>query len=278
MVEVFKDRELALPPLTTTLARRMMERTKIYEALKGIRGRDPVDMEALERLMVRFSFLVVEQRWIKEIDINPLLASSEQIIALDARVVLHDLDTSEKALPKLAIRPYPLQYIKPWHLKDGTFINIRPIRPEDEPLMVSFHEGLSEQSVYMRYFHALQLSQRVAHERLTRICFIDYDREMVLVSVRRKPAREIIAVARLSKIYGTDEAEFAILIKDEYQGQGLGTELLTRIISVARDEGDIGCVMAYMLPENSGMRRIVDKLGFELKFEDQMVRAQIGIK
>ncbi len=278
MVEVFKDRELGLPPLTSTLARRMMERTKIYEALKGIRGRDPVDIEALERLMVRFSFLVVEQQWIKEIDINPLLASAEQIIALDARVVLHDQDTTEMALPKLAIRPYPLQYIEPWNLKDGTFVNIRPIRPEDEPLMVEFHEGLSEQSVYMRYFHALQLSQRVAHDRLTRICFIDYDREMVLAAVQRQPVREIIAVARLSKIYGTDEAEFAILIKDEYQGHGLGTELLQRLIGVAQDEGDIGCVMAYMLPENTGMRRIVDKLGFDLSFEDQMVRAEIRIK
>ena len=182
------------------------------------------------------------------------------------------------ALPKLAIRPYPLQYIEPWNLKDGTFVNIRPIRPEDEPLMVEFHEGLSEQSVYMRYFHALQLSQRVAHDRLTRICFIDYDREMVLAAVQRQPVREIIAVARLSKIYGTDEAEFAILIKDEYQGHGLGTELLQRLIGVAQDEGDIGCVMAYMLPENTGMRRIVDKLGFDLSFEDQMVRAEIRIK
>ena len=274
MVEVFKDRELGLPPLNTTLARRMMERTKVYKALKGIRGRDPVDMDSLERLMVRFSFLVVEQRWIKEIDINPLLASAEQLLALDARVVLHDPDTVESDLPKLAIRPYPMRYVQPWSLKDDTFVNIRPIRPEDEPLMTIFHGGLSEHSVYMRYFHALNLSQRVEHERLTRICFIDYDREMVLVAMRRQPERKIIGVGRLSKIYGSDEAEFAILIEDEYQRQGLGTELLSRLLQVAQDERDIGRVIAYMLPENLGMRRISEKLGFQLKFEDRMVRVE----
>ncbi|MGD2049038.1 MAG: bifunctional acetate--CoA ligase family protein/GNAT family N-acetyltransferase [Chloroflexota bacterium] len=278
MVEVYKDRELGLPPLNSTLARRMMERTKVYEALQGIRGRDPVDMDALERLMVRFSFLVAEQRWIKEIDINPLLASSEQILALDARVLLHDPDTQESDLPRLAIRPYPLQYIEAWNLKDGTFVNIRPIRPEDEPLIAKFHEGLSEHSVYMRYFHALKLSQRVAHERLTRICHIDYDREMVLVAVKREPEREIVGVGRLSKLYGSDDAEFAILIKDDYQGLGLGTELLRRLLEVAEDERDIGCVMAYMLPENMGMRRVAEKLGFGLKFEDQMVRAEKVIR
>lgn len=277
LVEVFKDRELGLPALNTTLARRMMERTKIYQALKGVRGRDPVDLEALEQLLVRFSFLVVEQRWIKEIDINPLLASSERLIALDARVVLHDPDVSESELPRLAIRPYPSKYVELWHLEDGTEVNIRPIRPEDEPLMVKFHEGLSEQSVYMRYFHMLNLDKRVAHERLTRICFIDYDREMVLVAVRRLPEREIAGVGRLSKVYGSDEAEFAILIQDAYQGQGLGTELLRRLLEVARDEADIGRVVAYMLPQNQGMKQVASRLGFDLKFEEGMVKAELEV-
>jgi acetyltransferase len=277
LVEVYKDRALALPPLNTTLARRMMERTKIFEALEGIRGRDPVDLDALERLMVRFSFLVVEQRWIKEIDINPLLASAEQLMALDARVVLHDADTAESTLPRMAIRPYPIRYIQPWTSKSGIELNIRPIRPEDEPLMIDFHEGLSEQSVYLRYFHALNLDQRVAHERLTRICFIDYDREMVLVAVQREPERRIVGVGRLSKIYGSDAAEFAILISDDFQGQGLGTELLKRLVKIGREEGDIGRITAYMLNENIGMRRVSEKLGFSLKFEDQMLKATLDL-
>jgi acetyltransferase len=277
MVEVYKDRALALPPLNTTLARRMMERTKVYEALKGIRGRVPVDLETLEKLLVRFSFLVVEQRWIKEIDINPLLASSDRLIALDARVVLHGPEVGLGDLPKLAIRPYPRKYVALWQMEKDTEVNIRPIRPEDEPLIVRFHEMLSEHSVYMRYFHALRLDQRVAHERLTRICFIDYDREMVLVAVKRKPERRVVGVGRLSKVYGAPEAEFAVLIADEYQGRGLGTELLQRLIQVARDEADIERMVAYMLPENVGMARLADKLGFSTKLEDRVLRAQLDV-
>jgi acetyltransferase len=156
-------------------------------------------------------------------------------------------------------------------------LNIRPIRPEDEPLMIGFHEGLSEQSVYLRYFHALNLDQRVAHERLTRICFIDYDREMVLVAVQREPERRIVGVGRLSKVYGSDAAEFAILVSDDFQGQGLGTELLRRVVEIGKDEGDIGRITAYMLGENIGMRKVSEKLGFSLKYEDQMVKAVLEI-
>ena len=114
LVEVFRDRALGLPPLNTTLARRMIERTRIATALRGVRGRAPVDMDALEQLLVRFSLLVVEQRAIEEIDINPLLASAERLLALDARVVLHDPALTEQDLPRLAIRPYPRQYVAPW--------------------------------------------------------------------------------------------------------------------------------------------------------------------
>src|SRR3974377_2369239 len=147
LVEVFKDRALALPPLNATLARRLMEKTKIYKALKGIRGRKPVDLAALEQILVRFSRLVAEQRWIKEIDINPLLASPERLIALDARVVLHDPALPEEELPRLPIRPYPRQYVDRFTAGDGTEYILRPIRPEDEPLMVRFHTTLSARTV-----------------------------------------------------------------------------------------------------------------------------------
>ncbi|HUJ10090.1 MAG TPA: acetate--CoA ligase family protein, partial [Verrucomicrobiae bacterium] len=237
LVEVFKDRALALPPLNTTLATRLMERTHIFKALKGVRGQPPVDLAALEQLLVRFSQLVVEQRWIKEIDINPLLASHERLVALDARVVLHEPGTKEEALPKLAIRPYPTQYIWPAKMKDGTPVTIRPIRPEDEPLMVNFHQSLSEESVYFRYFHMIALGQRVAHERLTRICFNDYDREIALVAEYKDPktgARKILGVGRLSKEPGTDTSQFAILVVDQWQRHGLGTELLQRLVQIGR--------------------------------------------
>lgn len=279
LVEVFKDRALGLPPLNTTLARRMMNRTKIYEALHGIRGRDPVDLDALEKLMVRFSWLVADQPWIKEIDINPLLVSSEHLVALDARVLVYESDVEEEERPTMAVRPYPTQYVSEWTTEAGTEARIRPIRPEDEPMMVKFHESLSEQSVYMRYFRALNLDQRTAHERLTRICFIDYDREMALVVTRTNPdtgEREIMGVGRLSRLNNPEEAEFALLVSDRFQGQGLGTELLRRLLEVARQEG-INVVMAYMLPDNRGMRRIADNLGFSFSREDDLLKAMITL-
>jgi acetyltransferase len=280
-VEVFKDHALGLPPLNTTLARRMMEQTRIFTALKGARARKPVDLGALEELMVRFSQLVVEQRWIREIDINPLLGSAEGLMALDARVVLHPAHLKEEDLPKLAIRPYPTQYIKPWTLKNGTSVMIRPIRPEDEPLMVKFHETLSEQSVYFRYFQALHLSRRVTHERLTRICFNDYDREIALVVDRKDPqtgTSQVLGVGRLTKLHDVNQAEFAILISDLQQGQGLGTELLAQLLEIGREE-KLSRIVGEILPENQPMQNVCKKLGFHLQysFEDRVVRAEIAL-
>ncbi|BAC89016.1 bifunctional acetate--CoA ligase family protein/GNAT family N-acetyltransferase [Gloeobacter violaceus] len=271
LVEVFKDRALGLPPLNTTLARRMMEQTRIYGALLGVRGRGPVDLAALERLLVRFSQLVTEQPRIREIDINPLLArpgdsDAPTLIALDARVVLHPETIPDGDLPRPAIRPYPLQYRTPWTLRDGTEVLIEPIRPEDEPLAVHFHESLSTESVYQRYFQILKLSRRVAHERLARLCFIDYDREMALVAKIHDPKSgraQIVAVGRLSKIPGTTRAEFSMMVSDRLHGQGLGTEMLKRLIAVARDE-NLGAIRAEILTTNLVMQRICTRLGFEL--------------
>ncbi|WP_367161500.1 bifunctional acetate--CoA ligase family protein/GNAT family N-acetyltransferase [Fischerella sp.] len=311
LVEVFRDRAIALPPLNTTLARRMMEQTQIYKALQGVRGRPPVDLASLEQLLVRFSQLVIEQRWIKEIDINPLLVryadtgkqedterrghgdtgnfsaqspritedASSSLLALDARIVLHPPDLTQEQLPKLAIRPYPTQYVTPWTLKDGTTITIRPIRPEDEPLAVQFHKTLSEQSVYFRYFHLVKLSQRIAHERLMRLCFIDYDREMALVADYKNPEtgnHEILAVGRLSKLHGVDEAEFALLVSDPFQRLGLGTELLRRLVQIGRNE-QIKRITADILPENAGMQRVCEKVGFRLHRAADLVKAEIDL-
>jgi acetyltransferase len=281
LVEVFKDRALALPPLNSTLARRMMEQTKIYKALKGVRGRRPVDLAALETLMVRFSALVAEQRWIKEIDINPLLASPDGLIALDARVVVHGPEVQAADIPKTAIRAYPSRYVSRWTMKDGTSVTIRPIRPEDEPAMVKYHETLSERSVYLRYFHLMNLEQRVTHERLTRICFIDYDREMALVAERRNPETgepEILAVGRMTKVVGTNEGEVAVLVSDQWQGRGLGKELLSRLLVVGADE-KLSKLTADILPDNRDVMRICEKLGFSLKhsLEDEVVRAEFKL-
>lgn len=266
LVEVFKDKALGLPPLNTTLARRMMETTKIYSALKGVRGRKPVDLAALERLMVGFSQLVAEQGWIKEIDINPLFASGDDLVALDARVILHEPKTTEDQLPKLAIRPYPTQYVENWKLKGGATVTIRPIRPEDEPAMVGFHESLSERSVYLRYFSPLKLQQRVAHTRLLRICFNDYDREIALVAERSlgKGRFEVLGVGRMSRVHGTGTAEFAVVVSDKWQNKGLGTELTKRLVAIAKTE-KLERLVAYTLAENHEMQHMSKKLGFEIK-------------
>ena len=267
LVEVVKDRALGLPPLNATLARRMMEQTKIYTALKGVRGRPPINLVALEELLVRFSQLVVEQKWIAEIDINPLLASADRLLALDARVVLHSPDLPENKLPKPAIRPYPNQYVTPWKLKDGRQVTIRPIRPEDEPLLVKFHKTLSPESVYFRYFNQLKIDERIAHERLTRICFNDYDREIALVAELKDAntgERSILGVGRLSKARNINEAEFALLISDSCQRQGLGSEFLKRLVQIGRDE-ELVRLTAVILADNHAMLHVSRKAGFKLE-------------
>jgi acetyltransferase len=272
LVEVYKDRAIGLPPLNTTLARRVIERTTIVTALKGVRGRNPVDLAALERLLVTFSYLVLEQKWIKEIDINPLLASPERLLALDARVILHGPEVTHP--PEPAIRPYPSQYATPWTMQGGTEVLIRPIRPEDEPRMVRFHESLSERSVYLRYFHLLNLSERVSHDRLRRICFIDYKREIALVA---EHGGEILAVGRMIKAHDVNEAELAVLITDEYQGRGLGTELWRRLIAIARDE-NLSRVTAATLQENRKMLEICAMLGFQpQQAEDGIVQLVLDL-
>ena len=263
LAEVLDDRCLGLPPLNTTLAWRMMERTKIHRILSGARGRPAVDLPALEKLLVRFSRLVVEQPAIREIDLNPLRASADQLVVLDARIILHGKEVPDEKLPAPAIRPYPVQYIGTAELRTGELLNVRPIRPEDEPKMIHFHETLSEQSVFYRYAGFVKLDTRVSHERLSRLCFIDYDREMALVAER---GSEIVAVARLVRLRGTKDAEFALVISDGVQRQGLGHALLKRLFDVGRDWG-LSRIVAEIVPDNYAMRRVCEHLGF--KFHDK---------
>jgi acetyltransferase len=238
-------------------------------------------MAALEQLLVRFSQLVVEQPWIKEIDINPLLVSHEQLLALDARVLLFPPDTKPENLPRAAIRPYPVQYVAEWESKDGTEVLFRPIQPEDELMLRKFHETLSERTVHMRYLKAMQLSQRIAHERLARLCYIDYDREIALVAVRRNPynnAPELMAVGRLTKRAGTNAAEYAVIVSDRFQHQGLGSEMLRRLIAIAKDE-NVGTVFGTVLEDNAEMLSLVKKLGFKVlpTENDHLLRAEIKL-
>jgi acetyltransferase len=266
LVEVYRDRALGLPPLNTTLARRLMERTKVFAALKGVRGRKAVDEKALEALLVRFSELVADQPRIREVDINPLLASSEALLALDARIVLFGREIREEELPHPAIRPYPIEYVSQCHIKDGSTVTIRPIRAEDESRMVEFHKGLSDATVYQRYFQSQGLESRVAHERLLRKCFLDYDREMALVAERLNKdtsTNEILAVGRLVRQRDKGEAELGLVVADRCQGTGIGTELMRRLVGIAEGEG-IRCIKADILSENKAMLALAKHFHFDL--------------
>jgi acetyltransferase len=266
LVEVLRDKAIGLPPLTTALARHLIDETRISRALRGVRGRPPADLDRLAALLVRFGDLAADQRRILEIDINPLLVTPAGAIALDARVVLHNPDIGDAELPRPAIRPYPAEYVWREASDDGVAFTIRPIRPDDEPLLIAFHRTLSEESVRLRYLHAFKLDARTAHERLIRACFVDYDREMALVAevVTAGGGREIAAVGRLSRDRdGRNGAEFALLVADPWQRRGLGRCLLRRLVEIARRER-MTRVYADVLHANVGMQRLCDHLGFTL--------------
>ena len=166
-------------------------------------------------------------------------------------------------------------------MENGTAVVIRPIRPDDEALLVRFHETLSERSVYFRYFHLINLERRVAHERLTHICFIDYDREMALVAERKNPetgVQEIIGVARLTSLQEGESAEFAVLVSDRVQRLGLGTEMLRRLVEIGRLE-NVGEIRGYIVPENIAMQTVAKKLGFQLRYsqEERLMIAELSL-
>jgi acetyltransferase len=200
------------------------------------------------------------------LDINPLMASPEKLIALDARVVLYDKDTKEEQLPKLAIRPYPMKYVGTWNAKDKTKVTIRPILPEDEGLLVKFHQVLSDRTVFMRYLQPMMLQERVMHERLARICHVDYNREIALVAemLDSKGEPNIMGVVRLSKLHGTNEARLSVLIGDPYQGIGLGSEMVRRAVDVARKE-KMSSLSAVLTTDNQTMMHIFEQAGFTIE-------------
>jgi acetyltransferase len=212
--------------------------------------------------------MIVENQRIKECDINPLIVSDEGMIALDARFVLHEHELEDDQLPKLAIRPYPLEYIRQTKFNNGKPVTLRPIKPEDEPLIVKFHQALSEDTVRQRYFEFVSLDQRVAHDRLIRICFNDYDREWAIVA---ECDDQIVGIGRLYRLPNTSQAEFKMTIIDQFQKKGLGSQLLQHLIMIAKIE-NIQEIQASILVENEGMIKICTKYGFTLsKTQDPLI-------
>ncbi|SDM35343.1 acetyltransferase [Catalinimonas alkaloidigena] len=263
VAEVYDDKALALPPLNTTLARRLMEQTRIFRALRD--RFTPEVVEQLEQVGVLFSQLVVDHPRIREVDVNPLAVSSRGVMVLDAHIELHPWSVPDDALPRPVIRPYPTQYEQAVTLTDGTALLIRPIRPEDEPQMVKFHQTLSDQTIYLRFFFRFAYEQRVSHDRMARLCFADYDRELTLVA-EYPAANRIVGAGQLFKTRQEDEAEFALLLSDDFQRRGLGSTLLRTLVAIGKREG-FHTLRADIMTENTGMQQLARKVGFQVRFD-----------
>ncbi|HUX48380.1 MAG TPA: bifunctional acetate--CoA ligase family protein/GNAT family N-acetyltransferase [Dehalococcoidia bacterium] len=263
--EFFKDVAVGLPPLNQTLARRVLERTRTYRILsQGFRNKPPVNLRLLEETLVRISNLIINFPEIKELDINPLVISDGTAIALDARIILDEeaMQNRTGKYSHLVISPYPTKYIQPWRCKDGKSVLLRPIRPEDEPLERELIAGLSKESSRFRFFYIIK---EITHEMLSRFCSIDYDREMAIIAEYTSSSkRRNVGVGRLIIEPGMEAGEFAIVVADDFQGNGLGLKLLDNLIGIAWDKG-LGSIYGIVLNDNSKMISLAKKLGFTMR-------------
>ncbi|MGP8078868.1 MAG: GNAT family N-acetyltransferase [Thermoplasmata archaeon] len=277
-VELYKDCAVSLPPLNTTLIRRMLEETKVYQLLKGYRNQPPANLELLETNLLLFSQLLVNFPQIKEIDINPLILNEKELHVLDARVLID----KDKALHEqdlhahLVISPYPKKYETRWRMRNGEEVLLRPIKPEDEPLWLEMFKGFSEESIRYRFF---QVIKDTPHEVRVRYCNIDYDREIAIVAeLNRNGNRKLLGVGRLSTEPDGKSGELAFIVTDEFQGAGLGTKLVDHVLEVATDMG-IEKVYAVMLGENYRAISLTKRMGFELTYaKDGTVEATLDLR
>jgi acetyltransferase len=259
--EVLNDRSVALPPLNRLLAGELMKKTKLYTHLKGFKNYSPCNLTLLEEILIRLAQMVIDFPEIEEIDINPLIVTENDIRVKSARVVLSS--PVIKAPYHLVISPYPNQY-ETRTVHDGIGeLFIRPIRPEDAPLLVQLFESLSKQSVYFRFFSPLKM---LPPNMLARFTQIDYDREIALVALwGTEPNEKMLGVARvITDIYNRKNAEFSVVVGDLWQGKGIGAELLKQCLLISKDRG-IKTVRGVVLPENTQMLALGKKLGFTAK-------------
>ena len=259
MTEVLKDKAIALPPLNRLLARRLIENTKVYRLLKGYRSHPAANMVLLEEILVRLSQLVVDFPEIQELDVNPLIPVEDNFIAVDARVVVAPCSVPSPL--HLMISPYPARYERTVVTKGGVEIFIRPIKPEDAPLLVDLFNALSPTSIYYRFFRPLRY---LSNEMLARFTQIDYDRDMALVALQRVDEEEkMLGVARLISDPDVTKAEFSIAIGDPWQGKGVGAKLLEQLVDIGKEHG-LEFLWGVVLPENTNMLALGRKLGFTI--------------
>jgi len=266
--EVFRDRALGLPPLNESLARRMLESLKSWPLLQGYRGKPGANIDRLIEVIMRFSYLVADYPEIKELDVNPLLVTPEEVIALDARIVVDQEMVAHPVRPyaHLAIRPYPDEFVAERRLKDGTEVTLRPIKPEDEPMWHELLAGCSQESIWFRFSY---LFKETTHEMAARYCFIDYDREIGIVAeAEEEGGRKLLGVGRLVADANHETAEYAVLVVDRWQGRGLGGLLTDYCLEVAK-RWDVKDVVAETAKTNARALATLRSRGFDTADEKE---------
>lgn len=261
-VELYRDTSAGFPPLNQTLAHRLMEDTKIYQMLKGYRGEQFGDIRELEKLLVRFSQMIVDFPEIKEIDVNPMAVVNGTFKALDARIILdekYEDQEIEDPHEHLAVEPYPRRYIESWRLSDGREVTLRPIGPEDEPLEFELFDSFSDKTWRQRFFGP---RTEITHKEMTRYTNIDYRREMAIVGILEEDEEDkMIGVGRLIIGPDKDTGEYAIVVGDPWQRLGLGEKLTDSLIGVAEDK-KLSSIYATILKNNKPMLQLARRMGF----------------
>ncbi|HOD17868.1 MAG TPA: bifunctional acetate--CoA ligase family protein/GNAT family N-acetyltransferase [Candidatus Cloacimonadota bacterium] len=259
--ELFKDIALELPPLNEKLARRMLERLKIYPLLKGYRGKPPVNIDKLIEVLIRMSYLAADYPEITELDINPLLATPEKIMALDARVVINLNYHKGEAYSHLALRPYPEEYVKQVQLPDGTPLTFRPIKPEDENLWMEMLASCSKETIYQRFRYFFFWN---SHEVAVRYCFIDYDREIAIVAeANENGKKKLVGVGRMVADPDHNTVEYAILVPEAWQNRRLGS-MLTDFCMEISVKWHAKKMVAQTTKDNFRMLKVFRRHGFAI--------------
>lgn len=276
-VDVFKDTTIGIPPLNMALAQQLFDGTKISTVLKGYRGEAAVDVAAIQFLLYRFAYLVMDFPEISEMDINPFAVDNRGGVVLDAKIILDEnvAGKSVKPFSHMLICPYPKEYEKTVLIRRGRSVTLRPIRPEDEPLQEEMFKTFSDETKRFRFFGPIK---EATHEMLARYTQIDYDREIAIIAALSEGGRERMAgVVRLIADPYNETAEYAIVIGDPWHRLGLGTILTRHILEIARERG-IKVVYAYLLEDNVKMLNLFKKFHFTAYRQEELYRVELHLK
>jgi len=273
LVEIIDDRAVALPPLNNYLARTLIKRTRVAKMLGQFRGMPPIDLVAVENILLCVSEMVCELPWIKEMDINPLIVDENGAIAVDARIVVGHISASLAPYAHMAIYPYPSHLISQWQLSDGTDITIRPIRSEDAEIEKEFVRKLSEES---RLFRFMSTRQELTPTMLAQFTQIDYDREMALIAITRKDNKEVgLGVCQYIITPDGESCEFALVVADDWQHRAIGSHLMNCLMRAARARG-LKIIQGEVLTNNTNMLKLMKVLGFTVEsFEDDLTSKRV---